>query len=131
LAVGGVVYYITSPDVILVQKMDVMLGIARNAGEEIYNDNLIYMFLRNYFLDMLWAYSLTFCIHLLIDNNAERICKTVAITFTFSLVMEILQLTDAVKGTFDMIDILVEFIAIMTAVLIIKIQFRRNEDYEK
>jgi hypothetical protein len=48
--------------------------------------------------------------------------------------MELLQLTNTVKGTFDVADILVEFIAIVIAVFIIKYKrftLRRNEDYEK
>jgi hypothetical protein len=124
LAIGGIVYYITSPEVIFVQKLDAMLGIVRNAGEKLYNDNFLYAFSRNYFLDMLWAYALTFCVYVLVDNNTESIYKTMAISFTFSFVMEFLQLTDTVKGTFDVIDVLVELIAIMIAVFIIKLHFR-------
>jgi VanZ family protein len=134
LAIGGIVYYITSPDVIFVQRLDDILGVVRDSEETMHSGEIFRTFLRNYFLDMLWAYSLTFCIYILVDNNTESVYRTMTIAFTFSLAMELLQLTNTVKGTFDVADILVEFIAIVIAVFIIKYKrftLRRNEDYEK
>jgi glycopeptide antibiotics resistance protein len=134
LAIGGIVYYITSPDVIFVQRLDDILGVVRDSEETMHSGEIFRTFLRNYFLDMLWAHSLTFCIYILVDNNTESVYKTMTIAFTFSLAMELLQLTNTVKGTFDVADILVEFIAIVIAVFIIKYKrftLRRNEDYEK
>ena len=55
------------------------------------------------------------------------------IAFIFSAIMELLQITPVVQGTFDIWDIMVELIAELVAVFIIKISFLEEvqEKYEK
>lgn len=49
----------------------------------------------------------------------------------FSTIMEVLQVTGCVKGTFDVMDIIVEIIAELMAVFIIKRHDMRRKSYEK
>lgn len=90
-------------------------------------------FIRNYFLDMLWAYALVFALSLIICRNAAQLWETFMIAFIFSAIMELLQITPIVQGTFDIWDIMVELIAELVAVFIIKISFLEEvqEKYEK
>jgi len=85
-------------------------------------------FVRNYLLDMLWGYALVFALSLFTGNNTAEIRKIFIIAVIFSAVMEILQLTSIAKGTFDVFDIIVEFLAEVTAVFIIKKHYSEEEE---
>lgn len=71
-------------------------------------------------MDMLWGYGLVFSVFFVLGNNKADIMKGFIIAFTFSVVMEVLQLTPACKGTFDMFDIIFMFFAEVIAVFIIR-----------
>ena len=126
ILLGAGIYYLASPEVIFVKILDKFLGISFHfSGLNI--NNFLFKFIRNYFLDMLWGYSFAFAVYLVMDNNTAKLKKTFYIAFGFAAIMEILQITSIVKGTFDIWDIFVEFLAVMTAVFIInKLQFRRR-----
>lgn len=80
---------------------------------------------------MLWAYALVIALFYFIGNNAASLSKIFLIAFSFSVALEILQVTPIAEGTFDLYDITVEFLAEIIAVFIIKILFRRREENEK
>ena len=73
--------------------------------------------------DFLWAYSLEVIISFLMDENGHFECS-VAITCLLSIVLELVQKSEHIIGTFDVIDIVVEILGIITALEIIK-HFRR------
>lgn len=123
LIIGAIIYYVVSPDVIFVRKIDSLLG------TNMHMISTVPVFIRNYLLDMLWAYALLFAIYVVIDNTT--VVKAFVIGVIFSTGMELLQLTTLVKGTFDVIDIVVEIIAEIAAVLIIKNYNLREEKYEE
>ena len=119
ILIGAAIYYVISPNVIFVQQLDSLLN--RRIHINTTNFNLSIMrFVRNYLLDMLWGYALVFALSLFTGNNTAEIRKIFIIAVIFSAVMEILQLTSIAKGTFDVFDIIVEFLAEVTAVFIIK-----------
>jgi hypothetical protein len=141
LILGGSLYFMLSENVIFVQKLKKVLGLktsnvslGNHANTEmpfnilemikryIQKANWLYVFIRNYFLDMLWAYSLTFTIYLLIDTNADKIFRTTLIASAFAILMESLQLMKNVSGTFDIWDIILELAAISIASGIIQYQ---------
>lgn len=119
LVIGALIYYFVSPDVIFVKKLDSWLG--RGLRVTISSCDFWFVkFLRNYFLDMLWGYALTFGLFFVIGNNTAELTKILVIALVFSAMTEVLQLTPVVSGTFDLLDIFAEFLAELTAVLIIK-----------
>ncbi len=119
LVIGALIYYFVSPDVIFVKKLDSWLG--RGLRVAISSCDFWFVkFLRNYFLDMLWGYALTFGLFFVIGNNTAELTKILVIALVFSAMTEVLQLTPVVSGTFDLLDIFAEFLAELTAVLIIK-----------
>ena len=82
-------------------------------------------FLRNYLSDFLWAYSLTFSVSFVLGHTANKaicfaICACTAVLF------ELFQKLNVVQGTFDIMDIIVELIAIVLA-----LQFRKIEEDKK
>lgn len=63
--------------------------------------------IRNHLCDFLWAYSLAFSLTYIELNNKE----TFIITLSSGVVFELLQMMHLIKGTFDILDILVELLA--------------------
>jgi hypothetical protein len=122
ILLGSVIYYLFSPDVLFVKSIDSITGLDFHIT--IYEkNNFVFEFIRNYFLDMLWAYALVITLFYLIGNNTASLLKIFLIAFSFSVAMEILQVTSIAKGTFDRCDIVVEFLAEVAAVFIIKKYF--------
>lgn len=119
LIVGAVIYYIISPEVLFVQRIDAFAGKELHIRGIDYS-NIVFRFVRNYGLDMLWGYAYVFALFFVFDSNAAGLMKILLVSFVFAAVMEILQLTSIVEGTFDVIDICVEFLAEVAAVFIIK-----------
>lgn len=126
---GGVIYYIFSPSVLFVKTIDALIGMEFHITV-LGKTSVLYEFVRNFFLDMLWAYALIFGLFYMIGSNAASLWKIFLIALSFSLVLEILQITPIAKGTFDFWDIVVEVLAEGFAVLIIKKYFYEEEKNE-
>ena len=124
---GSLLYYVTSPQVMFVQNIDRLLGVSLHVGME----NTFVVNLRSYMPDMLWAYALVFSLMLVTGNKTADVWKMFVIAGMFSTIMEVLQVTGCVKGTFDVMDIIVEIIAELMAVFIIKRHDMRRKSYEK
>lgn len=127
ILIGAAIYYVISPNVIFVQHLDSLLGKGIHINTVSLNLSIV-RFVRNYLLDMLWGYALVFALFLFTGNNTAEIRKIFIIAVIFSAVMEILQLTSIAKGTFDVFDIIVEFLAEVTAVFIIKKHYSEEEE---
>lgn len=119
IIIGATIYYLTVPNVIFVRYIDDFFGICFHINY-LSTKNVIIIFLRNYLMDMLWGYALVFSVFFVLGNNKADIMKGFVIAFAFSVVMEILQLLPACKGTFDMFDIVFMFFAEVAAVFIIR-----------
>lgn len=124
---GSLLYYITSPDVIFVKNIDRLIGIDLHVSME----NTFVIIMRSYLPDMLWAYALVFSLVAVTGNRTADVWKMSVFAGVFSTIMEILQLTGYVRGTFDVMDIIVEIIAELMAVFIIKRHDMRRKSYEK
>ena len=124
--IGAFIYYMVSPDVIFVKKIDAIIGGIINIHISPVN-NVHFELFRNYFLDMMWGYALVFALFYIIGNNAVKIEKIFWMAFIFSAVMELLQVTPFVQGTFDIFDIGVEFLAEIIAAFIINKFYLREE----
>lgn len=130
ISIGSVIYYLFSPQVMFVKIIDDILKINFHIIEPI--DNLLFKFIRYYLLDMLWGYALVFALYLILGNNTAKLWKILFIAFSFSAVIEFFQLASFFDGTFDIFDIVVEFVAELFAVLIINyLKFRRKTIWER
>lgn len=126
IILGTIIYYLISPEVIFVKLIDNLFGMNFHiSGLDM--EHPILQFLRNHFLDMLWGYALVFAMFLILGNNTADIRKSFIIAFSFSTIMELLQITPIAKGTFDILDIMFEFLAEVVAVFIIKIILMRRK----
>ena len=77
---------------------------------------------------MLWAYSLTFAVYVILCDHSQYMPKMLVTCFAFETGIELLQLVDVLKGTFDWWDIALEICATAMASLIIK--HTRRKHYE-
>ncbi len=126
LVVGAVIYYLYSPEVVFVKNINSVMGL--NYQEAILEkNNIILQFIRNYYLDMLWAYALVMTLFFIMYDNTVKLYELLGIAFSFTVVLEILQVIPSVKGTFDFCDILVELLTEVIAVFIIKNYFLKEK----
>ena len=118
ILVGGILYLFFCPDVFFVKKVDDILNISRN--ENVLKESVLGEMIRNYLFDIVWAYSLTNT--LLIICGRDRKSKRIAIVIAalMSIGMELLQLMECIGGTFDIVDVLVEIVAVFVAFLAYK-----------
>lgn len=83
--------------------------------------NLICTITRNYLSDGLWVISFFFIAINFSKNITKRyILLTSIFVLCIGVIFEIMQLTNIANGTFDFLDILVYFIAILIACLVEK-----------
>ena len=116
LLAGASLYVISSPNVIFLRYFKLRVDVA----SEFINVYIwFWPILRNYIPDMLWGYSLVFAVYMIIDNNAASM-RMLIYVLVFSIFLELLQLLPTVPGTFDLLDMLVEGVAEILAVIIIK-----------
>lgn len=126
IAAGAFVYYLASPDVLFIKKIEAFIG--GTASIHVFPTASAFLRLvRNYLPDMMWGYSLVFALFCIIGNNAADIWKVFWTAFPFSAAMEIMQKASFIPGTFDVFDIFVEFLAEAIAVCIIYKLYSREE----
>ena len=115
LLIGGALYMALSPEVFFSKITMNIYGLRQIHFEH----NFLLRFVRFYFLDMLWAYSLVFALSFAIGNEAE--CPEVLILAAiFSVAIEVLQKYNIMPGTYDWADIIFELLAEIIAAFIIK-----------
>ena len=94
----------------------------------IINNNLFTSFIRNYIPDMCWALSFFFAsINFTKNITSNYLIVNSIFVLLFGIIFELLQYFRVVKGTFDVIDIIVYFISIIIAALI-EFLWRRKEN---
>ena len=114
LIMGAVIYYLISPEVIFIKMFSTHGRIPTPL--KLNQSHVIYRFIRNYFLDMLWAYALMNTLIFLIGKSSSAIKISDSMAIIFTVILEGLQLTSFVSGTFDVWDIVVEIIGELFAV---------------
>ncbi len=125
ILLGAIIYYIFSPNVIFVKKIDEIFEYKFHI--KVTNTNIVWRLLRNHFLDMLWSYALVFALFYIFDNNVASLKAVLIISFMTSCIMEILQLFSIARGTFDLWDITCMLVAQGIAAFIIKKMLLRRK----
>ena len=86
-----------------------------------------------YACDFLWAYSMFFCFRLTLGDalKGKHNLTVIMVTGVVAIILETLQLIKGVPGTFDLMDIVTELIAVTVAFLLTIIIERRFKYYEE
>ena len=88
--------------------------------------NPFLVFVSNWGADILWSYSLTFAVYLSVYAFRKRLILSVIISGLVGTILEFLQYTGFVHGTFDPLDICFEIMAAVIAAIVI-IRRGKNE----
>lgn len=107
LIIGIIIYILYSPDVIGVKWLSTYINLPIFYCSAL-NSNIVFKIIRNYVLDMLWAYSLS-CTLILLTSN---IFLSFVLSGGFAVLIEYCQYFGIFEGTFDYLDIACELIAI-------------------
>lgn len=78
------------------------------------------LFIVNWFCDFLWAYALVFALYTVLSPFKSKLLFSCVISALLGLILEIMQGVNILSGTFDWWDIIIEFVAIVTATIILK-----------
>ncbi len=78
------------------------------------------LFIVNWFCDFLWSYALVFALFLVLSPFKNRLTISCIVSLILGIVLETLQYANILSGTFDWWDIIIEFIATVTATIILK-----------
>ena len=93
----------------------------------------ILVFINNWLCDFLWAYSLFYAMYMSYRTHNNAIWTTFKITVFFAIFVESLQLIkiDFIRcGTFDILDIIIEIIAICISIINLKIYLHLKKGEE-
>ena len=84
-------------------------------------------FLKYYFVDFLWAFSLCCFLYAIYSTNLKKCIVYTIIVLFLGAIWEILQTINFVNGTGDIWDIIMYLIACMTAIIIKIKRSKKNE----
>ena len=81
-------------------------------------------FVRYYLCDILWAYALTFSLVFYLGRSKIRTAYIIGLSFI--VLIELLQLLPQTPGSFDILDIIMEFVICTISIYVIYFYERRN-----
>ncbi len=129
IVVGLIVYLIFKPSAYVSKLIIDCLGL-----EEINiqtSNNWFWNYIHYYLCDFLWAFSLTSVVALILDNNRFKAFLSVLICSFVGTIVELMQMWKFISGTFDIVDLVVEFIGSILSIIIVMIYLRRNQNEKK
>ena len=127
LTSGALIYLYFRPETYLSTFLSKLFGV--HFEKTNISGSVIRYFLCYYLSDILWAYSLTFVLSLLIGYSKTALIITGATAFLFEIGVELLQKFEIIKGTFDIYDFLTESIATISALIFISLYFQQRKDH--
>lgn len=78
------------------------------------------IFMKSWACDILWAYSLTYSLYFVLYAFKNRILFSAILSICIATGFELLQLFGKVNGTFDILDIIFQIAAVISAAGVIK-----------
>lgn len=83
-------------------------------------NSLLGIFMKSWACDILWAYSLTYSLYFVLYAFKNRILFSAILSICIATGFELLQLFGKVNGTFDILDIIFQIAAVISAAGVIK-----------
>ncbi len=105
LLTGALCYYLFCPDVLFVRALDRVLPFSFHVAADSFP--AAFKVFRNYGLDFLWAAALSSCSVLFAEKRKHLFGLTASIVI-FESVIELMQRSPSIPGTFDICDLLIE-----------------------
>ena len=85
----------------------------------------VFVFLRNYSCDILWAYSLPIALWIFHNHTYSSLFLIGIESIAFEILIEFLQYKTIISGTFDLWDIILEGTGSIAAILMVLFRFRK------
>lgn len=114
VVLGTAFYCVYAPEAAVFRWLSECIGLPLFAGMQ--PDGILCRLVRNYGLDMLWAYSLSAVLILLTGSRRTALL----IGGLFAAMTEYLQYFRIFEGTFDYLDIVCEWAAILIAAIAVR-----------
>ncbi len=121
MIVGGILYYLLDPNVIFFRLLHIGYGCVES--------NCFVRFVRNHFMDMIWSFSLLSSVFIIANRDINRKVLLFVVTI-FVVLFEYGQKVGIILGTFDMVDVVLEVVSIMTAYIMVTKKLKGGEYYE-
>lgn len=131
LSIGIGIYILVRPDT-YIAKLCITWNpwLTQICSLDLEKAGLVYVFLRNYACDMLWAYALAIGLLWYGRLIGEKQWQSILTAIGFGILMEGLQILPTIPGTFDVYDVAAEVFAIFVGVCVSMI-FYNYQDKER
>ena len=116
--IGGLIYILFRNDSYITLFLKSQLGISISVSGKL--PLWLESFVRNYLADILWVSSLTYAIALISRQPKVNYIFILCVCVSFEVLIEVLQLCEMFHGTFDLFDILLEALAILATLFVIR-----------
>lgn len=117
LAFGGIFYLLLCPGTYLSHMAHIFLDIPVILPS---SNSALLAFLQNFLCDILWAYALTVAVSWVMGQSAARSVAALGICWALEIGIEWMQKMQVISGTFDPMDIFLECITTIAALLLVK-----------
>ncbi len=116
ILISGLLYYLFCPEVLFVKTIDSLLPFDYTRTAFAFSGPIL--FIRGHLFDFLWSYA--FADAILAYNPLSKKMRMFALSISavVGTALELLQLSGAISGTFDPLDILFEILGALLAMLI-------------
>ena len=123
LLLGLLIYLAYRPEAIITSLLSKVIPITPRPAE-----SSLEKMLSSYGPDILWAYGLTFYNICVLHHRRYSAFKVFLISFITELLIELLQKTKIINGTFDYFDVLLEFLVTTMVIALYYFNLNRNID---
>ncbi len=118
LIAGLTIYIIFRPDTFIAEYFYELTGYK---SEGVKPNNPFYDFIKFHLCDMLWAFSFTFVCVLIMGTEKQHMLMSLGVCLAFEALIELLQKTYLMPGSFDIWDMVLEFFATIIAMMLINV----------
>lgn len=125
LSAGLIFYIFNSPGTYISQAFYALIG-KEYALFRLNVESSEAAFMQSFFCDICWSWALESSILLILPRKKKSFIASVLISVSVSTVLELLQLLQVVRGTFDIYDIAVETAAIIISGSVVYFISRRK-----
>lgn len=119
LLLGASIYFLLSPETFVGNWLSIFLKFESITEIRDYlSEYSIVIFIKNYFCDFLWAFSLESAIFIFFIHKFSY--YSIVISIVISFISEIIQKVHIISGTFDIFDIIIELSAILLSYFLLR-----------
>ena len=129
LAIGLAIYLVFKPSAFISKMISDCFGF--QVSHIVIPDNWFLAFVSSYLCDMIWAFSFSSAIILVLNNCYTKYSVSFIICISIGIALELLQKNMVLSGTYDICDLIVESVGSFLSIIIIRTRYSRRKKNEK